>query len=196
METIVASKSLYTYQDYLTWPSDERWELIDGIAYNMTPAPSSNHQRVIRELSTIFNIFLKGKSCEIFPAPFDVRLPKQGEDEQLAKTVVQPDLTLICNKQFVDRNGCTGCPDLVIEVTSPSTMQLDLKVKFRRYEIAGVKEYWIVHPEGRTIVVYILGSDDKYGRPNVYTTNDQLPVNVVPDLIIDLNDIFQVISDD
>lgn len=195
MDTVLASNSLYTYQDYLNWPSDQRWEIIDGIAYNMTPAPSSNHQRIIRELSATFNNFLKGKSCEIFPAPFDVRLPNQGEDEQLVNTVVQPDLSLICNKHLIDQHGCKGSPDLVIEVTSPSTMQMDLKIKFRRYELAGVKEYWIVHPEGKTIVVYTLGSDNKYGRPNVYTTNDHLPVNVLSDLTIDLNDIFQVLSD-
>lgn len=195
MENILASSSLYTYQDYLSWPSDERWEIIDGIAYNMTPAPSSNHQRIIRELATTFNIFLKGKTCEIFPAPFDVRLPNQDEDELNVKTVVQPDLSLICNKQLIDHHGCKGCPDLVIEVTSPSTMQIDLKIKFRRYEMAGVKEYWIVHPEGKTIVVYALGSDGKYGRPNVYIADDQLPVTVLPGLIINLIDIFQVLSD-
>lgn len=97
--------------------------------------------------------------------------------------------------QLVDQHGCKGSPDLVIEVTSPSTMQMDLKIKFRRYEVAGVKEYWIVHPEGKTIVVYTLGSDGKYGRPNVYTADDQLPVNVLPGLIINLIDIFQVLSD-
>jgi len=195
MGNILAYGSLYTYQDYLGWPSDERWEIIDGIAYNMTPAPSSNHQRIIRELATAFNVFLKGKNCEIFPAPFDVRLSDQDEDEQNVKTVVQPDLSLICNKHLIDQHGCKGSPDLVIEVTSPSTMQVDLKVKFRRYEIAGVKEYWIVHPEGKTIVVYSLGSDGKYGRPNVYTADDQLSVNVLPGLIINLVDIFSVLTD-
>ncbi|AFQ42945.1 Uma2 family endonuclease [Desulfosporosinus meridiei] len=142
MGNILAYGSLYTYQDYLGWPSDERWEIIDGIAYNMTSAPSSNHQRVIRELATAFNVFLKGKGREIFPAPFDVRLCDQEEDEQNVKTVVQPDLSLICNKHLIDQHGCKGSPDLVIEVTSPSTMQVDLKVKFRRYEVAGVKEYF------------------------------------------------------
>ncbi|KGK91630.1 hypothetical protein DP73_02585 [Desulfosporosinus sp. HMP52] len=195
MGNILAYGSLYTYQDYLGWPPDERWEIIDGIAYNMTPAPSSNHQRVIRELATAFNVFLKGKSCEIFPAPFDVRLCDQEEDEQNVMTVVQPDLSLICNKHLIDQHGCKGSPDLVIEVTSPSTMQVDLKVKFRRYEIAGVKEYWIVHPEGKTIVVYGLGSDGTYGRPNVYTADDQLSVNVLPGLIINLVDIFSVLTD-
>ncbi|KGP75905.1 hypothetical protein JT05_07895 [Desulfosporosinus sp. Tol-M] len=195
MENILPFNFLYTYQDYLSWPSNERWEIIDGIAYNMTPAPSSNHQRIVRELATSFNNFLKGKTCEIFPAPFDVRLPYQGEDEHLARTVVQPDLSLICNKHLIDQHGCKGCPDLVIEVTSPSTMQIDLKIKFHCYEMAGVKEYWIVHPEGKTIVVYALGSDGKYGRPNVYTSNDQLPVKVLPGLIINLIEIFQVLTD-
>ncbi|HWQ43107.1 MAG TPA: Uma2 family endonuclease [Desulfosporosinus sp.] len=195
MEDILASTSLYTYQDYLSWPSNERWEIIDGIAYNMAPAPSSNHQRIIREFATTFNIFLRGKTCEIFPAPFDVRLPNQGEDEQSVTTVVQPDLSLICNKHLIDQQGCKGSPDLVIEVTSPSTMQIDLKIKFRRYEMAGVAEYWIIHPEGKTVVVYSLGSDGKYGRPNVYTAEDQLAVNILPGLIIDLTDIFQVIAD-
>ncbi len=150
----------FTYGDYLTWNGDERWELIDGVAYDMSPAPRVAHQRILMELGRQFATWLRGKPCQIFPAPFDVRLPEAGESDALVETVVQPDLTVICDKRTLDEAGYRGAPELVVEILSPSTAQKDLKIKFARYERAGVKEYWIVEPEGKTVQISRLGRTD------------------------------------
>lgn len=188
--------SSYTYKDYLLWPEDERWEIIDGKAFNMTPAPSTNHQRVLCELFLFFKEFLRGKTCEVFVAPFDVRLPRSGEKAEDATTVVQPDLAIICDARKIDRRGCIGSPDLVIEITSPSTLPKDMKHKLFRYEAAQIQEYWIIHPEGKTVLVYQLSADGHYQRPLVFTSADLLPVGIFPDLELDLQAIFSVIPEE
>lgn len=190
------SGQIYTYEDYLKWPEDERWEIIDGIAYDMTPAPLSNHQRVSRELLVSFYQYLKDKSCEVFAAPFDVRMPRAAESAKKATTVVQPDLTIICDQGKIDRRGCVGSPDLVVEISSPSTFHKDIKTKFKRYEEAGVKEYWIVHAEGKTIVVYRLQEDGSYGKPEIFGVEDELTVGIFPDLVLNLKELFSVVVDD
>ncbi len=190
------SGRLYTYEDYLQWSEDERWEIIDGVAFAMTPAPMSNHQRVSGELFVSFNQYLKNKPCEVFAAPFDVRLPRAAENDQKATTVVQPDLTVICDKSKIDRRGCLGSPDLIVEISSPSTFHKDIKTKFKRYEEARVKEYWIVHAEGKTIVVYRLLDTGSYAQPEIFGVEDELSVGIFPDLVISLKDLFSVVDDD
>lgn len=183
--------SQYTYKDYLTWPEHERWELIEGIPFNMTPAPSRIHQDVSRELLTFFSRVLKGSSCKVYGAPFDVRLPlaEENTDDKIS-TVVQPDLVIICDLAKLDDRGCKGSPDLTIEITSPSTFSRDLKAKLNLYERAGVGEYWIVYPENRTIVVFRL-ENGQYGKPAVYTHEDQISIDkLIPSLSINLQDIF------
>ena len=108
----------------------------------------------------------------------------------LVETVLQPDLSIICDKGKLDKAGCRGAPDLVVEILSPSTAQKDLKVKFARYERAGVLEYWIVNPEGKTVQVYTLGADGLYGRPQVFVDGDMATVGIFPDLEIDLTAAF------
>ena len=120
----------FTYGDYLTWDDGERWELIDGVPYNMSPAPTVRHQAISRELSTEFALYLRGKPCQLFAAPFEVRLPEVDESDELVETVVQPDLSIICDKSKLDEAGCRGAPDLIVEILSPSTAHKDLKVKF------------------------------------------------------------------
>lgn len=186
-------KRKFTYKDYLTWPDDERWELIKGVPFNMTPAPSVNHQRISRELSAAFYSFLKEKSCELFVAPFDVRLPQGRQSDKEILTVVQPDLAVICDPQKIDQHGCQGSPDLIVEITSPSTLHKDMKHKLNCYEEAGVQEYWIVHPEGKTIVVYLLSEEGHYARPQVYSSEDSLPVGLFPGFSLTLKEIFSVI---
>lgn len=195
-EPISQNGRLFTYRDYLTWPIEERWEIINGTPFNITPAPSVNHQRISRELNAVFYNYFKGKPCEVFAAPFDVRLPKGQESDEEASTVVQPDLSIICDPQKLDRRGCKGNPELIVEITSPSTLYIDLKYKLSRYEEAGIPEYWIVHPEGKTILVYRLAEDGRYNRPEVYACDDYLPVMLFPDLIINLQEIFSVITDE
>ena len=139
----------YTYGDYLRWDDGERWELIDGVAYNMTPAPNRRHQAILRELSYQFTAFLAGKPCEVYFSPFDVRLPEHNEKDEEVTTVVQPDLVVICDPDKLDDRGCRGAPDLVNEILSPSTSRKDMKTKLELYEKRGVREYLDCRSNGR-----------------------------------------------
>ncbi len=127
----------YSYADYLTWPEGERWEIIDGIAY-MQAAPSPAHQLISGELHRQFANYLQGKPCKAYPAPFCVRLTKGDEknNEDINK-VVEPDITIVCDKSKIDERGCIGAPDLIIEVMSPSSIKKDRVIKFNKYEKAG-----------------------------------------------------------
>ena len=126
----------------------------------------------------------------MFLAPYDVRLPVADESDEQVDTVVQPDLSVICDKKKLDDAGCRGAPDQIIEILSPSTASKDLKVKFERYERAGVREYWVVEPEGKTLQIFTLGDDGRYGRPQVYVDGDMARVGIFPDLEIDLSAAF------
>lgn len=137
-----------------------------------------------------FKDYLKGKTCRVYAAPFDVRLPQMQESDEQTSTVVQPDLVVVCDKTKLDRQGCKGSPDLVVEITSPSTFQKDLKEKFYLYERVGVYEYWIIYPEENTVCVFRLTPEGKYSRPEVYTEQDSIAVGVFEDLIIELTEAF------
>ncbi len=179
----------YTYKDYFGWPDEERWELIDGIAYDMSPAPSIDHQDILGRLFVEFLVYLKGKSCKVFLAPVDVILPKDDETEEECQTVVQPDIVVICDQLKLNSKRCNGAPDLVIEILSPSTTRKDITVKFSLYERVGVKEYWIVHPLDKTILVYKLDGN-RYARAEMYSAADKINVGIFEDLIIDLATVF------
>lgn len=181
----------FTYSDYLTWPDDERWELIDGEAYNMSPSPGSRHQDVFRELLVIFAQHLKGKTCKVYGAPYDVRLPESDNaSDNYIETVVQPDIVVVCDRSKLDDKGCKGAPDLVIEILSPSTGGKDLTIKYDLYERHGVKEYWIIHPAEQTLLVCKLAENRKYGVPDRYAGTDKVAVPLLGDLAIDLSDVF------
>jgi Uma2 family endonuclease len=152
----------FTYKEYCSWPDDERWELIDGLAYDMSPAPSSRHQKISFKLSTQIGVFLQNISCDAFSAPFDVMLPMfpiKSEDE--IDTVVQPDTSVICDPSKIIEKGCLGAPDLIVEILSPSTSKKDLNEKFQLYEKHGVKEYWVVDPGNKYISVFHLLTEGK-----------------------------------
>ena len=180
----------YTYGDYCCWPDSERWELIHGIAYCMSPAPLRIHQKISIELCRQFSNYLVNKPCEVFDAPFDVRLSEADELDEDIETVVQPDILVVCDESKLDEKGCRGAPDLIIEITSPSTASKDIKEKFYLYEQHGVKEYWIVYPLEKNILVYKLASDGQYGRPEIYVRNDKIKVGILKGLTIDLSLIF------
>jgi Uma2 family endonuclease len=170
----------YTYEDYLYWGENERYEIIDGIAYMMA-SPSAVHQAISRELTVLIHEFLKGKPCQVFAAPFDVRL--FPEDDNSDTTVVQPDLLVVCDpSKLSDGKACRGAPDLVIEILSDSSMITDRKVKAEKYRQAGVKEYWIVDAGGPIVSVNVL-NDGQY-ISTVY--KDYVPSTVLPGLKIDL----------
>ena len=181
----------HTYADYLTWDDGQRWELIDGEAYCMSPAPSSAHQRVSRTLTRIIDTHLIGKRCELFAAPFDVRLSERlGVSDNYVETVVQPDLLVVCDKSKLDERGCNGAPDLIIEITSPSTSKVDLTTKFDLYEKYRVREYWIIHPAEKTLLVFKLQESGRYGTPDRYADTGIVPVSLLGDLMINLAELF------
>ncbi len=184
------SEQKWSYADYLTWAEGERWELIDGVAYAMSPAPGRLHQEVSGALFYLLYAHLKGKPCNVYDAPFDVRLAEQsGASDNYVDTVVQPDILVVCDKEKLDDRGCNGAPDLIIEITSPSTGKMDLTVKFDLYERSGVKEYWIVHPEEKTVMVFKL-HQRKYGVPERYADTDKIAVPLLGELVVDLAEVF------
>ncbi len=128
----------HTYGEYLQWPDDRRYELIDGVAYAMTPAPTRRHQEVLLEIARQVANALLHHACKAFIAPFDVRLPKGDEADEQVDTVVQPDLSVVCDPDKLDERGCRGAPDWVVEVLSPATASHDHKLKRAVYERAGV----------------------------------------------------------
>jgi len=174
----------YTYADYCTWDDSKRWELIEGVPYAMSPSPSPMHQTISVQLLRKIGNFLEGKPCKVFHAPFDVRLNADDEDD----TVVQPDLLVVCDRSKIDNTGCKGAPDLVVEILSPSTARKDRVLKFQQYQQAGVREYWIVDPETKSVQVCILqgGLYVTY----MYADTDTAPVRVLEGCEIDLQDVF------
>ncbi|NMM63311.1 Uma2 family endonuclease [Clostridium sp. P21] len=182
----------YTYADYFTWPDEERWEIIDGIPY-MQAAPSWQHQSISLELSRQFANYLINKSCRVFTAPFDLIIPEENKKDEDCANVVQPDLIIVCNKEGLKGTGYYGVPSLIIEISSPSTTRRDKVFKFNKYEKAGVKEYWIVEPEGKFISVFVLQDNMRYGRPETYTEENKIKVSIFSDLEIDLNTVFDSI---
>ena len=173
----------YTYADYLQWPDDTRYELIDGEAFRMAPTPLIEHQEVAGEVFRQLANQLDGQPCRPYIAPVDVRLPRADEADAAIDTVVQPDVLVVCDPGKVDRRGVRGAPDWLLEVLSPSTAAHDQIAKRRTYERAGVREYWLVHPSDRTLTVYVL-ENGQYGRPDIYELKDETPIGVLPGVSI------------
>ncbi len=181
----------FSYADYCKWTDDECWELIDGVEYDMSPAPSRIHQKLSGELFVRIYDVLKDRQCEVYAAPFDVRLPDYAEasDEEIF-TVVQPDIVVVCDASKLDERGCMGAPDLVIEILSPYTAAKDMKIKRDLYEQHGVREYWLVHPTDKTLMVYCLRQDKQYAKAEIYASQDIVESTVIEGLKIDLTDLF------
>ena len=173
----------YTYEDYCSWDDDKRWELIDGVPYAMS-APSQAHQEILSILNYLLYDFLKDKPCKVLPAPFDVRLNADTFDD----TVVQPDLLVVCDLEKLDSKSCVGAPDMVIEILSPSTTMRDMVLKSRKYLQAGVREYWIVDPDSKSVSVNIL-KNCEYDTQS-YVEEDTIPVHVLEGCKIALPDVF------
>ncbi|MEQ9300357.1 MAG: Uma2 family endonuclease [Cyclobacteriaceae bacterium] len=183
------SKS-YTYADYLTWQFDEMVEVIKGKVFKMSLAPLPSHQLVAGKLHLRMGHFFEDEPCQLFIAPFDVRLPTKSVKDEDIVTVFQPDLCVICDLEKIDRRGCLGAPDLVVEILSKSTAEKDLKVKYQLYEEAGVSEYWIVEPEYRKIDQYQL-KEASYQLVKSYTQSDTISSALFPALSISVADIFK-----
>jgi len=186
VEKLPVEKQRYTYADYCSWDDGKRWELIDGIAYAMVPAPTRAHQGISGNLHSQLHGFLKGKPCKLYAAPFDVKLEAEDYDD----TVVQPDLVVICDPSKLDDKGCNGAPDLVVEILSPSTASNDWVTKLALYQKAGVREYWIVDPDSQTVSVHLL-EDGRYFVTG-YLNTGTLPVHVLEGCEIILADVFAI----
>lgn len=178
----------YTYKDYLTYDENERIEIIEGEIYNMSPAPSRIHQEIISELHFKLMEYIKSNKghCKVYPAPFDVILKNDNESIENSKNVVQPDISVICDKNKLTDRGCTGSPDMIVEVVSPFNPSNDFVRKLNLYQQFKVREYWIVNPMNKSILIYIL-SDNTFAAPMVYTFNDKIKVNIYDDLYIDFS---------
>ena len=180
----------YTYADYLKWTFDDRLELIKGKIFKMTPAPASDHQRISWIISGELYNYLKNKSCQAYTAPFDVRLPRKGENEdKKIFTVVQPDVCVICDPAKVDTRGCTGAPDIIVEILSPGNNQKELRNKYEVYEESGVIEYWIVSPQDKTFLSYKL-IDGNYRPSRLMTIGDIITTTILPGFELDLETVF------
>ena len=160
----------YTLEDYYALPDERRVELIDGVFYDMS-APSAPHQAIIGQLHICFELFVRsrGGSCKIFLPPFDVQL---DQDE---RTIVQPDLVVICRRDRIRIKGCFGAPDLIVEVLSPSTRKKDIRIKTMKYAHAGVREYWMIDPDKCQVLVYDFTTDD---FPRIYGFDSKIPVGI------------------
>lgn len=176
----------YTYADYITFTEDKPVEIIDGRILAMSPAPSRIHQKIILKLSTKIENYITSNNglCEVYLAPFDVILKNDDEDMSNSKNIVQPDISVICDKNKLTDKGCIGSPDMIVEVVSPFNPSNDYIKKLNLYNIYKVKEYWIVNPMKKNILVYTL-TDTGYDMPSVYTFNDRIKVNIYDNLEID-----------
>jgi len=177
----------FTYADYKDWElkPGERYELIYGEPYAM-PAPNSRHQEILTELASQFHAYLRKKPCRVYPAPYDVRL--FYEDDESDDTVVQPDITIMCDKEKRGEEGCRGAPDLVVEILSPSNTAIEMQRKFRLYQEAGVREYWVVDPENKALTVHCFQEDTISSR--IYGSSGTAPVSILQGFNISLDEVF------
>jgi Uma2 family endonuclease len=183
----------YTYADYLTWKFDEAVELIKGKILKMSPAPRTRHQRISFSLSGKFFNYFNLDSCDVFSAPFDVRLYDKTKSQKANKeihTVVQPDLCVICDENKIDEYGCVGAPDLIVEILSPGNSTKEMRTKYNLYEESGVREYWVADPEHQTIHLFYADEQDKYQLSKIYVYEDILQSVIFPELTINLKEVF------
>lgn len=173
----------YTIEDIYALSDNQRAELIDGQFYLMAP-PGRIHQKLVSEFTQLIGSYIKSKGgdCEVYPAPFAVFLNKDNQN------YVEPDISVICEKDKLDDRGCNGAPDWIIEIISPSAQQIDYGIKLFKYRSAGVREYWIVNPMKRTVNVFDFEHDQ---LSNLYTFDDPTPVCIYKDLSIRIADLLK-----
>lgn len=177
----LAQAKLFTIEDIYALPDGQRAELIDGQMYMMAP-PSTIHQRILMNLAGDIREYIKthAGSCEVFPSPFAVFL---NEDNQ---NYVEPDISIICDKNKINEKGCVGAPDWIIEIVSPSSTRIDYAVKLFKYRTAGIREYWIVNPMKKVVQIYIFEDTED---SDVYCFDDEIPVHIFDGLTIKISDL-------
>jgi Uma2 family endonuclease len=185
---------IYTYADYLQWTIEERIELIKGKIFRMSPAPNLFHQQVSQQVNRRLLNALPEGPCQVFAAPFDVRLTRKEKTDKEITTVVQPDLLVVCDLSKLDSKGCLGAPDLVVEILSPGNNKKELQNKYEVYEENGVKEYWIIHPDEKTFFRYILNKNGKFEPTRLLTVGDVVTTPIIPNLELPLSEVFRHIK--
>ena len=181
----------YSYADYLLWRFKERVELFKGKIFEMSPAPNRKHQRVCLLLTRYLDRFFENQKCGLYFAPFDVRLINftKSTADNTVFTVVQPDLCVICDQSKLDKRGCIGSPDLVVEILSPGNSKKELGIKFNLYEENGVLEYWIVNPLEESVLIYSL-VNGKYIGTKPLIDNEKIASPLFPELDFEIEKIF------
>lgn len=187
MGALPKEEPYFTYAEYKEWELDEgeRFEIINGEAFAMS-GPNTKHQGILAEVFGQFYMFLRGKPCRAFTAPYDVRLFYKDDDSD--DTVVQPDIMVICDKNKIAPEGCRGAPDLVVEILSPSNTAVEMERKRNLYRRAGVREYWVIDTEHDGLTVYCF--KDGAIITNAYSATDTAPVDIFPGLTIPLEQVF------
>ncbi len=175
----------FTYSDYLRWPEGERWQLLDGHAHAMAP-PSFNHQRVVGELFSQLHEQLRGKPCEAAIAPVGVRLPERGLADDLIRTVFEPDIVVVCDPTKIDARGVRGAPDFIVEVLSPSTASFDQIEKRQRYDVAGVRELWLIDIPSGVVTVY-RQDGARFAPADIRRAEGRLDIAALPGLMLNLD---------
>lgn len=183
----------YSYADYLKWTFEERLELIKGRIFKLS-APNRWHQKLVSDLHRELSVFLKGKTCEVYPAPFDVRLPRKSNRNKDIYTVVQPDLCVICDPAKLDKKGCLGAPDIVIEILSPGNYRRELLDKYKIYEESGVKEYWVFMYNEQICIQHTHNYKGKFYTTRPLCTADVLYTPILPGFELDLADVFKGVA--
>jgi Uma2 family endonuclease len=174
----------YSYSDYMKWQLQERVELIMGKIFPMS-APNTPHHFLSNDIGNCFYNYFKGKPCYYFVAPFDVRLPV-GKKGNVYKTVVQPDLGIVCDSLKLEKSGIKGAPDLVVEILSPSNRQIEMHEKFEAYQASLVREYWIIHPEEQWMLQYVLNENHLFELHNKYENLSRISSVIFPELIVEV----------
>ena len=176
----------YSYSDYMTWQFQERVEIIMGKIFPMS-APNTPHQSLAIDIAVDLKNYFKGKNCFVFIAPFDVRLPV-GKKGNVYKTVVQPDLGIVCDLLKLEKSGVKGAPDLVVEILSPSNRQIEMHEKFEAYQASLVREYWIIHPEEQWMLQYVLNDNLKFELHKKYENLSRIESVIFPELFVEVAD--------
>lgn len=179
---------IYTYADYLMWKIKDRVEILKGKIFKMSPAPAISHQSISFNLSGLLFMYFHNKPCKVFASPFDVVLKnKDGKED----TVVQPDLCVVCDpEKLADGKRCLGAPDLIIEILSPGNSKKELKNKYELYQEAGVREYWLVHPQDEYVIINVLENNQYRALPPF--VDKEVTSVIFPDLSLQTEDIFRL----
>lgn len=189
---LLEPEGVYSYADYLRWTFDERVELIKGKIFRMSPAPKRNHQELLTIIGTEIYNFLKDKKCKVYFAPFDVRFPNnESDNDEETFTVVQPDISVICDLSKLDDAGCKGAPDLIVEILSPSTASKDLREKYRLYEEHIVREYWVVYPGENVLEVFELDRNGTYQSSGKFFEKDVVKSSVLTGFSLSMENVFK-----